>query len=105
MPGGRGGRDDSDKSVDFVHTKSPATVQLLFVSFCRLVVLCSPSTWRCESLKYAGTVMTALATLSLRNLAASSVSLRSTRALISSGAKFFPALGLLIFTLEFSSTT
>ena len=41
---------------------------------------------RCASLKYAGTVMTASVIFSPRNFAASSTSLRSTSAEISSGA-------------------
>jgi hypothetical protein len=48
--------------------------------------------------------MTALPTLSFRNLAASPVNLRSTCALISSGAKSLPALGHLIFTLPLPSS-
>ena len=46
--------------------------------------------WRCASLKYAGTVITASVTLSPRNLPASSTSLRSTSAEISSGAYCLP---------------
>ena len=42
--------------------------------------------WRWASLKYAGTVMTASLIFSPRNLEASSTSLRSTSAEISSGA-------------------
>ncbi len=42
--------------------------------------------WRWASLKYAGTVMTASVTRSPRNFEASSDSLRSTSAEISSGA-------------------
>ena len=46
--------------------------------------------WRCASLKYAGTVITASVTLSPRCLPASSTSLRSTCAEISSGAYCLP---------------
>ena len=45
---------------------------------------------RCASLKYAGTVMTASVTRSPRNFPASSASLRSTMAEISSGAYSLP---------------
>jgi hypothetical protein len=45
---------------------------------------------RWASLKYAGTVITASLTRSPRNLPASSASLRSTWALISSGAYILP---------------
>jgi hypothetical protein len=47
---------------------------------------------RWASLKYAGTVMTASVTLSPRNFDASSTSLRSTRAEISSGAYCLPLI-------------
>mmetsp|Transcript_40160 Transcript_40160/g.103978 ORF Transcript_40160/g.103978 Transcript_40160/m.103978 type:complete len:319 (+) Transcript_40160:200-1156(+) len=56
--------------------------------------------WRCESLKYAGTVITALVIVALRYLPASAASLRSTCAEISSGANFLPALEQLICSLE-----
>ena len=46
--------------------------------------------WRCASLKYAGTVITASVTRSPRNLPASSTSLRRTCAEISSGAYCLP---------------
>ena len=48
--------------------------------------------WRCASLKYAGTVITASVTFSPRNLDASSASLRSTSAEISSGAYCRPPI-------------
>ena len=48
--------------------------------------------WRCASLKYAGTVMTASVIFSPRNFAASSTSLRSTSAEISSGAYSRPGI-------------
>mmetsp|Transcript_45984 Transcript_45984/g.73612 ORF Transcript_45984/g.73612 Transcript_45984/m.73612 type:complete len:295 (-) Transcript_45984:538-1422(-) len=55
--------------------------------------------WRCESLKYAGTVITALVTVVPRYDAASSHSLRSTCAEISSAAKSLLAALHSIFTL------
>mmetsp|Transcript_57951 Transcript_57951/g.164989 ORF Transcript_57951/g.164989 Transcript_57951/m.164989 type:complete len:255 (+) Transcript_57951:805-1569(+) len=56
--------------------------------------------WRCESLKYAGTVTTALLTVALRYLPASAASLRRTCAEISSGANCLPAIGQSILSLE-----
>ncbi len=59
-------------------TSSPAILPASFVA------------WRCASLKYAGTVTTASVTRSPRYLAASSASLRSTSAEISSGECCLP---------------
>mmetsp|Transcript_11053 Transcript_11053/g.47204 ORF Transcript_11053/g.47204 Transcript_11053/m.47204 type:complete len:423 (+) Transcript_11053:547-1815(+) len=58
--------------------------------------------WRCASLKYAGTVITALVTVSPRYEAASSQSLRRTCAEISSAAKSLPAALHSSFTLPVS---
>mmetsp|Transcript_5554 Transcript_5554/g.14115 ORF Transcript_5554/g.14115 Transcript_5554/m.14115 type:complete len:548 (-) Transcript_5554:148-1791(-) len=57
------------------------------------------------SLKYAGTVMTALSTFSPRNFPASSQSLRSTCAEISSAANSLSMLLHLILTFPFASRT
>mmetsp|Transcript_6370 Transcript_6370/g.21364 ORF Transcript_6370/g.21364 Transcript_6370/m.21364 type:complete len:215 (+) Transcript_6370:1219-1863(+) len=59
----------------------------------------------CESLKYAGTVITALVTVSPRYAAASSQSFRRIWALISSAAKSFPAALHWILTLPLSPLT
>uniref|UniRef100_A0A0A9EF90 Uncharacterized protein n=1 Tax=Arundo donax TaxID=35708 RepID=A0A0A9EF90_ARUDO len=57
----------------------------------------------CESLKYAGTVITALVTLSFKNFDASSTSFLNTCADISSAANCLPIAGQSSLTLPLSS--